>query len=264
MKQDTVFNFHNRVAVVIGASGGIGKATALELAKYGADIVVAARRAEELEHTASEISRLGRNCLQVPTNVRRKEDIKALIDNTMSKFGRIDFLVNTAGTSPQVCELINLEEWAWDVLMNTNVKANFLLSQAVAKVMIRQGGGAIVFVSGIAGLQPEGYMGALSISKAALMHLTRVLAGELGPHNIRVNAIAPGLTRTELARGYWENEAVLRNYLNICASKRIAEPEEQAKGIVYLLSDYASYVNGHILVIDGGREPMRFLDSIPT
>jgi NAD(P)-dependent dehydrogenase (short-subunit alcohol dehydrogenase family) len=250
------FNFDGKVAVIAGASRGIGRATAVKLAGYGAEIVAAARKAEGLEVLAEEIKKLGRKCLTVSTNIRRKEEIQNLVDQATAKFGRIDFLVNAAATTPVLAEMVDLEDQAWDVIMNTNVKAYFLLSQAVAKVMIKHGGGAIINIAGISGFEPEKSLGAYSISKAAVMHLTRVLAGELGPHHIRVNAIAPGLTRTEFAQILWENEDIYKRYVEHCALERVAEPDEMAKAIAFLLSDAASYVNGHTLVVDGGRKPV--------
>lgn len=250
------YNFEGKVGIISGASRGIGQATALALANHGADLVVAARKAAALEDVAKEIRKLGRRCLAVPTNIRKREEIQSLVDKTVAEFGRIDMLVNAAATTPALAELVDLEEWAWDAIMNTNVKAYFLLSQAVARVMMKQGGGAIVNISGISGFQPEKHLGAYSVSKAAVMHLTRALAGELGKHNIRVNAIAPGLTITEFARELWDNADLVTRYEAACALGRTAQPEEMANAIVYLLSDAASYVNGHVLVVDGGHTPV--------
>jgi len=253
MESGHIYNFEGKVAIVVGASRGIGKATALKLASYGADLVVVARKAEGLNNMNQEVKKIGRRCLAVPTNIRRAEEIENLVGSTIDKFGRIDILVNAAATTPVKGELVDLEERAWDVIMNTNVKAYFLMSQAVTKVMLKQGeGGAIVNVAGLSGFYPEKYFGAYSISKAAVMHLTRCLASELGCHNIRVNAIAPGLTRTEFASELWENKKINKAIMRMTAMRRGAEPDEQANAIVYLLSDAASYVNGQILVVDGG------------
>lgn len=248
-------DFSGKVAVVAGASRGIGKAAALTLASCGADLVVAARKAEGLEGVAEEIAKHGKKCLVVPTNVRKADEIQNLIDRSVSELGRIDLLVNAAASVPSLAELKDLEEWAWDVVMNTNLKAYYLLSKAAAAIMIKQGGGAIVNVSGISGIDPEQHLGAYSISKAAVMHLTRAMGGELGRHNIRVNAIAPGLTRTEFARMLWENPSTRERYLSLCGLGRVAEPDEMAQPIAFLLSDAASYINGQTLVIDGGHTP---------
>jgi NAD(P)-dependent dehydrogenase (short-subunit alcohol dehydrogenase family) len=251
------FDFHDKVAVIVGASRGIGRATAILLASYGADLVVAARKVEELKAVVREIIKMGRRCLAVPTNIRSGDQIQDLVSKAVNKFGRIDMLVNAAASNANatLCELVNLEEWAWDVVMNTNVKAYFLLCQAVAKIMIQQGGGAIVNIAGISGLEPEKNLGAYSVSKAAVMHLTRALAGELGKYKIRVNALAPGLTHTEFARVLWENEELIDSWNAHCTLGRVAQPDEMAKAIAYLLSDAGSFVNGHVLVVDGGRTP---------
>jgi NAD(P)-dependent dehydrogenase (short-subunit alcohol dehydrogenase family) len=247
------FDFSGRVGIVVGASRGIGKATAFGLAECGADVVAAARKAEGLQALSEEISGLGGRCMVVPTNIRRTEQIEELVKKTLDEFGRIDFLVNNAASTPALSELIDLEEGIWDVILNTNVKAYFLLCRAVAKEMIKQGKGSIVNISGISGLLPETQLGAYSISKAAVMHLTRALGGELGRSNVRVNSVAPGLTRTDFSRFYWDDEYHLNSFLARCALGRVAEPEEMAKPVIFLLSDHASYINAQTLVIDGGN-----------
>jgi len=255
---DLKFDFCGKVGIVVGASRGIGKATALGLAECGADVVAAARKAEGLQGLSEEINGIGGKCLIVPTNIRRTDQIENLVEKTLDEFGRIDFLVNNAASTPALTELVNLEEGIWDVILNTNVKAYFLLCRTVAKEMIKQGKGSTVNISGISGFLPETNLGAYSVSKAAVMHLTRALGGELGRHNVRVNSVAPGLTRTEFARFYWEDEHSLNSFLARCALGRVAEPKEMAGPIIFLLSDHASYINAHTLVVDGGNSPFPY------
>ena len=252
------FDFNGKAAIVVGASRGIGKATALALAGCGANVVTAARKAEALEALSEEINSMGRKCIAVPTNIRRTDQIENLVTKTLDEFGRIDFLVNNAATTPAADELVDLEEKIWDIILNTNLKAYFLLCRAVAKEMIKQGKGSIVNISGVSGIHPETKIGAYSVSKAAVMHLTRALGGELGRHNVRVNSVAPGLTRTEFSRLLWDNKSNLNSWLGRCALGRVAEPEEMAEPIIFLISDYASYINAHTLVVDGGNSPFPY------
>ncbi len=252
------FDFNGKVAIVVGASRGIGKATALALAECGADVVTAARKAEGLQALSEEINGMGQKCIAVPSNIRRTDQIENLVTKTLDEFGRIDFLVNNAATTPAMNELIDLEEKIWDIILNTNLKAYFLLCRSVAKEMIKQGKGSIVNISGVSGIQPETKFGAYSVSKAAVMHLTRALGGELGRHNVRVNSVAPGITRTEFSRELWENKSNLNSWLGRCALGRVAEPEEIAEPIIFLLSDHASYINAQTLIVDGGNSPFPY------
>ena len=184
---EELFNFNGKVAIVVGASRGIGWATAIKLANCDADLVLVARKPEELELIVEEVQKLGRRGLALPINIRREAEIQYLIEKVVAEFGRIDMLVNCVSANPVLCELKDLEQQAWDVIMNTNVRANLFLNQAVASVMINQGGGAMVNIAGTSGLQPEHNLGAYSVSKAPVHHLTRPLAVELGPRNIGLN-----------------------------------------------------------------------------
>lgn len=252
------FDFNGKVAIVIGASRGIGRAAALALAECGAVVVAAARKEEGLKILSNDIKEISQRCVVVPTNIRYSNQIENLVNKTLDEFGRIDFLVNNAATTPAMDELVDLEEKIWDIIINTNLKAYFLLCQVVAKEMIKQGKGSIVNISGVSGLHPETKFGAYSVSKAAVMHLTRALGGELGRHNVRVNSVSPGLTRTEFARFLWDEKSNLNSWLGRCALGRIAEPQEIAEPIIFLLSDNASYINGHTLVVDGGTKPFPY------
>ena len=240
-----------KVALITGASRGIGRAIALALADAGADLAICARNLPPLEEVAQEITAKGRQALALSVNVRHKEDLVNLVDKTMERFGRIDILVNNAGINFTLGSILDLEEWAWDNVMNTNLKAPFLLSQMVGKIMVQQKSGNIINVASIEGLRASPVMGAYSVSKAALEMLSRVLAADLRRHNIRVNTISPGLVRTEFARPLWEGRG-REGAPEIPAWQRLAEPEEIAGIVVFLCSDAASFISGDNIVLDNG------------
>jgi NAD(P)-dependent dehydrogenase (short-subunit alcohol dehydrogenase family) len=248
------FSLSGKVAIVTGASRGIGRSIAIALAEHGADVALAARKPEGLEEAAGAIAKLGRKAIVVPTNVRRVEELKALVDRTQAELGRVDFLVNNAGTNPSFGPIQDLDERAFDMVMNTNVKAVHLLSNLAREAMLRHGqGGAIVNVSSIGGFRASDVIGGYSVTKAALIMLTQVQAKTWGKEGIRVNCIAPGLIRTEFARALWENDRIVKGTIAETAMARIGEPDEMAGAVVYLCSPAASFVTGQTLVLDGGR-----------
>jgi NAD(P)-dependent dehydrogenase (short-subunit alcohol dehydrogenase family) len=248
------FSLKDRVAIVTGGSKGIGLAIAVGLAEQGADIVLAARKPEALEAAVKAVEATGRRALAVPTNVRRPEELQSLVAASERAFGRLDILVNNAGTNPVYGPIEKVDEKAWDMIMNTNVKAVHLLSGWAREAMLRGGrGGSIVNVSSIGGFRASDVIGAYSVSKAALIMLTQVQAKTWGVDRIRVNCIAPGLIRTEFAKALWEDERTRRHSEAEAALHRIGEPEEMAGAVAYLCSDAASFVTGQTLVLDGGR-----------
>jgi NAD(P)-dependent dehydrogenase (short-subunit alcohol dehydrogenase family) len=248
------FALAGKVAIVTGASRGIGRSIALGLAEHGADVALAARKPEALEEAAAAVRALGRRALAVPTNVRRVEELRALVQRTQQELGRVDFLVNNAGTNPTYGPIHELDERAFDVIMNTNVKSAHFLAVFAREAMLAHGqGGAIVNVSSVGGFRASDVIGGYSVSKAALNMLTQVQAKTWGADGIRVNCIAPGLIRTEFARALWEDERTLRAAVNDAALHRIGEPDEMAGAVVYLCSPAASFVTGQTLVLDGGR-----------
>ncbi len=248
------FSLAGRVAIVTGGSRGIGRSIALGLAEAGADVAIAARKPEALAEAADAVRALGRRALAVPTNVRRLEELRNLVDTTREALGRIDVLVNNAGTNPVFGPVQDMDERAWDMIMNTNVKSMFQLSVMAREAMCLHGeGGSIVNVSSIGGLQASDVIGGYSISKAAVIMLTQVLAKQWGRDGIRVNCIAPGLIRTEFSRALWEDERISRGAVEGAALRRIGEPDEMAGAVVYFASPAASFTTGQTLVIDGGR-----------
>jgi len=248
------FSLEGKVAIVTGGSRGIGRSIAIGLAEAGADVALAARKPEALEEALAAVQATGRRAIAVPTNVRRTEECERLVEETVKQLGRVDVLVNNAGTNPFYGKIQDIDERAWDAIMNTNVKSCFLLSKLAREAMIASGdGGSIVNVSSVGGYQASDVIGAYSVSKAALIMLTQVCAKTWGRDDIRVNAIAPGLIKTEFARALWENPDTLKSSTADAALRRIGEPDEMAGAVVYLASDAASFVTGQTLVLDGGR-----------
>jgi dehydrogenase/reductase SDR family protein 4 len=250
---DTAFRLDGRVALVTGGSRGIGRAVALGLAQAGADVVVAARKAQDLEPVADEVRALGRRALAVSAHLGRRPEIDQLFETALETFGRLDILVNNAATNPVFGPLLDIEEDAWDRIMALNVKGYLLAAQRAARAMASHGQGAIVNIASTAGLRASAGLGAYSVSKAAVIMLTRVLGRELAPLGIRVNGVAPALIETRFSEALWKNEDILSNYLKSTPLGRAGQPEEVAGAVVYLCSDAASYVTGQTLLLDGGH-----------
>ncbi|HMO95825.1 MAG TPA: SDR family oxidoreductase, partial [Tepidiformaceae bacterium] len=188
-------------------SRGIGRSIAIALAEAGADVVVAARKPESLEESVAAVRATGRRGVAIPTNVRDMDALQNLVNETKAQLGRVDILVNNAATNPVFGPIANVDERAWDTVMNTNVKSAFFLSKMAREAMLEHGqGGAVINVSSTGGFRASGGLGAYSVSKAAIIMLTQVCAKEWGPDGIRVNCIAPGLIKTEFSRALWENE----------------------------------------------------------
>jgi dehydrogenase/reductase SDR family protein 4 len=244
-------SLEGKVALVTGGSRGIGRASAFGLAEAGADVVVASRKLSDLEKVAEEIDKLGRRSLAVAAHVGRIEQVGNLVSRVMDELGRIDILVNNAATNPVMDPALDVKERAWDAIMNLNLKGLFFLSQAVARAMKEQGGGTIINVTSVEGITP-GILPVYAISKAGVIMATKVMAKEWSQYNIRVNAIAPGLTKTHLSEALWNNPEILADTLRNTPMGRLAQPEEMVGAVMYLASDLSSYVTGQILAIDGG------------
>ena len=246
------FSLKGKVALITGGSRGIGEATALEFARGGADIAIASRKLPGLEKTADEIRALGRKALAVSAHMGRTEDINNLVTKVREEFGRIDILVNNAGTNPTMAPALEVDERAWDAIMNVNLKGVFFLSQAVAKIMTEQGGGCIINVVSAGGIRPH-ILPLYSISKAAVVMATKVMALEWAKYGIRVNAIAPGLVKTRFSEALWSDKQILDYLLSRVPMQRFAEPEEIVGTMLYLASDASRFMTGATVSVDGGE-----------
>lgn len=241
-----------KVALVTGGSRGIGKAIALTFADAGADVAISSRKQAALDEVAAEIRKMGRRALAVVAHNREPEDLRQLIEKVKAEFGRIDILVNNAATNPIMAPLVDTDEKAFDIIMNTNLKGYFLLSQMAARLMIQQGGGHILNISSIGGISPDKGLGVYCISKAAINMLTRALALELGEYNIHVNALAPGVVKTYFSQALWSNENLMQEEMQHMPIKRIAQPEEVAQMALTMVSGASAYITGQVIVMDGG------------
>jgi dehydrogenase/reductase SDR family member 4 len=243
----------NKFAIVTGASRGIGKAIAQAFAREGAAVAICGRKQESLNEVARECEGLAGTVLPVVCHVGRPADIQALVETTVRQFGRIDIVVNNAATNIAQEPVLQVDEVKFDKMIEINLKSAFRLMQAVAPGMCARGSGSIINIASISGLRPQ-YHGMLySMTKAALIMMTKSYAQELGPSGVRVNAIAPGLIRTVLSEYYWKDEDKLTQILERQPIRHLGEPGEVAEMAVLLASDRASYITGQVLVIDGGR-----------
>ena len=246
------FSLAGKIALVTGGSRGIGRASALALADAGAGVVVSSRKIADLEPVAEEIRAKGVKSMAIAAHNAKSEDSRALIEQVMKEFGRIDILMNNAGTNPYYGPIMDQDEKTYDITMNVNLKGIFILSQLAAKIMKSQGGGCIINTASIGGLR-AGELGVYSVTKAAVIMLTQVMAKEWGQYHIRVNAIAPGIIKTRLSEALWKDPAVNDKAVAQIPMMRLGEPEEIAGTVVFLASNAGSYITGETIVVDGGR-----------
>ena len=252
------FSLKGKVAVVTGGGRGIGQAIAFGFAKSGAKVVVTSRKTQDLEATVAEIKAFGGEAFSLPAHLGKMEEIQKMVDTVMDRFGRIDILVNNAGASPAMGSVLESDERLWDTVMNLNLKGVYFLSQAVARIMKKQGGGKIINIASVDGFNPEHGVSVYSISKAGVRMITRAFASELAALNIQVNTIAPGPISTKMMNSHWAHlpaeeaekmKAVLEKML---PTGRIGKPDEIVGAAIYLASEASNYTTGTEIVIDGG------------
>ena len=250
----SLFDLTGKVAVITGSSKGIGKAIAERMAEAGARVVISSRKAEPCADVAASINeRFGEGrAISIPANISSKDDLQNLIAETNANFGRIDILVCNAASNPYYGPLAGITDDQFRKILENNVIANHWLIGFVAPQMIERKDGAIIIVSSIGGLRGSSVIGAYNISKAADFQLARNLAVEYGPHNVRVNCIAPGLIQTDFAKALWEDEAMLKLRTTSTPLRRIGKPDEIAGAAIFLASQAGSFVTGQSIVVDGG------------
>ncbi len=246
------FDLSGRVAIVSGASRGIGRAIAETYARAGAKVALASRKQESLDEVAREISAAGGDAVGIAAHNGDKEALNALVDATVARYGGLDILVNNAATNPHFGTLLEADDSYWRKTIEVNLMGNVWLTQAAVKRMRAGGGGKIINVASIVGLSPGRYQGIYSVTKAGVISLTKTLATELGPDNIQVNAIAPGLVKTKFAQALWGNEDLLTQVLARTPAGRIGQPVDMAGIALFLASSASDYTTGAVFVLDGG------------
>lgn len=252
MQIKEAFSLEGKVALITGASKGIGEAIAYYFASSGASVVINSRKQEELDKVAASIQGLGGKCIGIAGNAGDTEACKILIDKTIEVFGGIDILVNNAASNPVFGPVVESESWAFDKIMNVNVKAPFELGKLVYPIMKARGGGSVINISSIAGITPDPGLGLYSVSKAALNMLTKVTAKEWGKDGIRVNAICPGLIKTKFSEALWQDEKWLTRFVKIAPIARMGTVDEIAALALFLAAPASGYCTGTIFTADGG------------
>lgn len=247
-----MFDLSGRVALVTGATRGIGKSIAEELARAGAKVAVCSRKAESCNAVQQEFAAKGYDVLARPCNVSRKEELQALVDAALARWGRIDTVVANAATNPYYGPLTGIPDDAFDKIFANNVKSVLWLAAMTLPGMAARGGGSFTVVGSIGGLIANTVIGAYGTSKAADHHLVRNLAAEWGPQNVRVNTIAPGLIKTEFARALWEDAKRAAERIEATPLRRLGEPKDIGGIAVFLASDAAAFITGQCIVADGG------------
>lgn len=246
------FDLSGRVAIVTGASRGIGKSIAAEYARAGAKVVLASRKQDALDEAARDIRAEGGEAIGIAAHNGDKSALKNLVDQTVSHFGRLDILVNNAATNPHFGATLEAADSYWRKTIEVNLMGNVWLSQAAVEVMRSMGGGKIINVASIVGIKPGRFQGIYSVTKAGVISLTKSLAVELGDDNIQVNAIAPGLVRTKFAQALWGDQALLDPVLARTPAGRIGQPGDICGIALFLASPASDFSSGAVFVIDGG------------
>jgi NAD(P)-dependent dehydrogenase (short-subunit alcohol dehydrogenase family) len=247
-----LFDLTGKIALVTGASRGIGEAIATLLAEQGAHVIVSSRKLDDCEAVAASLRANGKSAEAFACHVGRMEDIEAIFAHIREKHGRLDILVNNAAANPYFGHILDTDLAAYNKTVEVNVRGYFFMSVEAGKMMKAQGGGAIVNTASVNALQPGNLQGIYSITKAAVVNMTKAFAKECGPLGIRVNALLPGLTKTKFAGALFENKELYDRWINEIPLRRHGEPREMAGTVLYLVSDASSYTNGECIVVDGG------------
>ena len=246
------YRVDGKVAIVIGGAGDIGKAIAAALSGAGASVVISSRKQENLDKAAEEITaQTGGKVLPLALHIAKMDQAKPFVEQVVKEFGRIDILVNSSGSSFMV-DLVDVEEWQWDTVMNVNLKGPFFLAKEIAPIMKEQGGGSIINITSYMGVRVEETLGVYCISKAAVIHMTRAMAKEWGKWNIRVNSIAPAWVHSSLADPFLQMEGINDRMLAQTVIGRFGEPDDVAAIALYLASDAAKNQTAGYFPLDYG------------
>jgi dehydrogenase/reductase SDR family protein 4 len=249
---NSTFDLTGKIAVITGASKGIGEAIAQLYGSAGAQVVVSSRKQDAVDRVASSINDAGGKAKAIACNMGDMSDVQKLITETISAYGRIDILVNNAATNPTFGPVIETNEAAFDKIMNVNVKGPFEIAKKAYPFMKEKKSGSIINISSVGGLRPEAGLGIYSMSKAALISLTKVMAKEWGDDNIRANVICPGLIKTKFSEALWSNDKIMHTMMKMLPIKRVGTPEEIAALALFLGSDASAYCTGSVFTADGG------------
>lgn len=247
-----LFDLSGKTALVTGASRGIGESIAKLLAEQGAHVIVSSRKVDDCQLVADAIIEAGGSAEALACHVGDLDQIKNAFEVIAGKHGRLDILVNNAAANPYFGHILDTDLSAYNKTVDVNIRGYFFMSIEAGKLMRKQGGGAIVNTASINGLQPGFMQGIYSITKAAVINMTKAFAKECAPFNIRCNALLPGLTKTKFAGALFNNEQMHKAAMQMIPMHRHAEPDEMAGTVLYLVSDASSYTTGECIVVDGG------------
>jgi len=250
----SLFNLKNKSFLITGSSKGIGKSIAFHAADHGAQVIISSRKIDACKETANEINE---HCgaevaFPIQANIAHEAELNNLVDQTNKLLGKIDVLICNAATNPFMGSMADIPSDAFDKVMNNNIKANHILTNLVTPQMIERKDGVIIIISSVGGTIGSNLIGTYNISKAADIQMVKNIAVEYGHHNIRANTVAPGLIRTDFARGLWENPVIHEQYTKTHPMRRIGEPEEVAGAVIMLASNAGKYINGQTIIVDGG------------
>lgn len=250
----SLFNLKNKSFLITGSSKGIGKSIAFHAADHGAQVIISSRKIDACNETANEINEYcgAEVAFPIQANIAHEEELNNLVDQTNKLLGKIDVLICNAATNPFMGSMADIPSDAFDKVMNNNIKANHILTNLVTPQMIDRKDGVIIIISSVGGTIGSNLIGTYNISKAADIQMVKNIAVEYGHHNIRANTVAPGLIRTDFARGLWENPVIHEQYTKTHPMRRIGEPDEVAGAVIMLASDAGKYINGQTIIVDGG------------
>ncbi len=252
MNNQKFFRLDGKVALVTGASKGIGQAIAELYAAAGAQVIVSSRKQEAIDAVMNSIVSKGQQAHAIACNVSDANDLDRLVSQSIAKYGAIDILVNTAAANPAFGPVVQTDTSAFDKIINVNVKGPFELAKKVYPFMREKKSGSVINISSVGGIRPEHGLGIYSVSKAALISLTKVMAKEWGDDNIRANVICPGLIKTKFSEALWSNDKVMGTMMKMLSIKRVGTPEEIAALALFLASDASAYCTGSVFTADGG------------